>query len=212
MRLVTLAFASADEFLAAYHPADGGSLSTRTRTDGTIGEQVLLEVSFPGLPNRALVRADVSGIAFEIGLRFTIAPADHTTRDFLLGVARGEIQIDQTTPRGHTRFPAALRAVWRKGDTAIETLVEDLSAGGAFLRGLEPPAIGDEVAVEITTPDGSTLPFVAHVAWIRSGKDPGFGVDFVPLTGDAGRRLRSLLRHASETATVDLGPPPTNGR
>lgn len=209
MRLVTLAFASAEEFLAAYHPADGGSLSTRTRTDGTIGEQVLLEVSFPGLPNRALLRADVSGIAFEHGLRFSIDAADHTTRDFLLGIAHGEIQIDKTTSRGHTRFPAALKAVWRKREAdGVETLVEDLSAGGAFLRGEAPPAIGEEIAVEITTPDGGTLPFVAHVAWVRTGTHPGFGVDFVPLTGDPGRRLRALLRHASETASVDLGSRP----
>ena len=36
MRLVTLAFATADDFLAAYHPADGGTLSTRTRSTASI--------------------------------------------------------------------------------------------------------------------------------------------------------------------------------
>ena len=94
MRLVTLAFATADDFLAAYHPADGGTLSTRTRTDGAIGERVLLEVSFPGLPNRALVRADVSGIAHEHGLRFAIASDDASTRDFLVAIAHGEVRVD----------------------------------------------------------------------------------------------------------------------
>ena len=86
MRLVTLAFASTDEFLAAFHPADGGTISTRTRTDGTIGERVLVEVAVPGLPNRALLRADVTGIAFEHGLRFTIAPEDAETLAFVVGM------------------------------------------------------------------------------------------------------------------------------
>jgi Tfp pilus assembly protein PilZ len=205
MRLVTLAFASAEEFLAAYHPADGGTLSTRTRTDGTIGEPVLVEVSFPGLPNRALLRADVTGIAFEHGLRFTIDAADHTTRDFLLGIARGEIRVDSTTHRDHARFPAALHATWRAAEGAeVSTMCEDLSAGGAFLRAETPPAIGTNVSVTIAAPDGEPLPAAGHVAWIRSGKDPGFGVDFVPLAGDAGRRLRALLRQASERGSVDL--------
>ena len=108
MRLVTLAFATADDFLAAYHPADGGTLSTRTRTDGTIDERVLLEVSFPGLPNRALLRADVSGIAHEHGLRFTIATDDGSTRDFLVAIAHGEVRVESAVHRGHARFPAAL--------------------------------------------------------------------------------------------------------
>ncbi|MBP8807988.1 MAG: PilZ domain-containing protein [Kofleriaceae bacterium] len=208
MRLVTLAYASAADFLAAYHPADGGTLSTRTRTDGNIGERVLLEVSFPGLPNRALVRADVVGIAFEHGLRFALAVDDATTRDFLVGLATGEVRVEATVHRDHARFPASLSATWHvEGAPATVTTVEDLSAGGAFVLAEVPPAIGAAVAVTITAPSGEALPLTGHVAWTRHGKRPGFGVDFVPTTGDVGRTLRALLRHASETATVDLGPP-----
>ena len=76
MRLLTLAYATADEFLASYHDSDGGTVSVQTRTDGTIGEQLLVEVSFPGLPNRALIRAAVTSLTFEHGLRFVIDPAD----------------------------------------------------------------------------------------------------------------------------------------
>jgi Tfp pilus assembly protein PilZ len=205
MRLVTAVFASADEFIAAYHPADGGTLSTRTRTDGTIGERVLLEVTFPGLPNRALLRADVVGIAFEHGLRFAIAPDDATTRDFLVGVARGEIRIETTTHRDHTRFPAALVATWCIDDGPVtSSQLEDLSAGGAFIRTDLVPAINAVVAITITTPSGDPVVASGHVAWTRHGKDPGFGIDFGPLVGDDGRRLRALLRHASESASVDL--------
>lgn len=204
MRLVTLAFATKEEFLAAYHPADGGSLSTRTRTDATIGEEVLIEVSFPGLPNRALVRATVMGISFEQGLRFAFSPADDTTRDFMLAVARGETTVD-TTHRDHARFPASLKTTWNvRGGAPIATTLEDVSAGGAFVRATDPPAVATEVQLTITAPGGDTLDATGTVAWVRQGKDPGFGVEFDDMAGETGRKLRALLRHASESAEVAL--------
>lgn len=204
MRLVTLAFATKEEFLSAYHPADGGSLSTRTRTDATIGEEVLIEISFPGLPNRALVRAQVMGISFEQGLRFAFAAADETTRDFLLAVARGEKTVE-AAPRDHARFPASLKTTWNaKGGTAVSSTLEDVSAGGAFVRANDPPAVATEVFLTITAPGGDPLEATGTVAWIRQGKDPGFGVEFDDMAGETGRKLRSLLRHASEAAEVAL--------
>lgn len=204
MRLVTLAYASKEEFLAAYHPADGGTLSTRTRTDGAIGEDVLIEISFPGLPNRALVRAQVMGIAFEHGLRFAFDPADATTRDFLLQVARGEVTVEPIH-RDHARFPAALHAAWSIGaGLAHATMVEDVSAGGAFVRADDPPPVGTVVELTITAPGGDSLIATASVAWLRHGKNPGFGVEFGELAGETGRKLRAMLRHASETAQVSL--------
>lgn len=204
MRLVTLAFESKAEFLASYHPADGGTLSTRTRTDGAIGENVLIEISFPGLPNRALVRAQVMGIAFEHGLRFAFDPADATTRDFLLAVARGEVTVEPVH-RDHARFPSTLHATWaRPGEAAQATMVEDLSAGGAFVRASAPPPVATEVALSITAPDGDRLEVTGTVAWLRQGKDPGFGVEFGDLAAETGRKLRAMLRHASESAQVVL--------
>lgn len=204
MRLVTLAFATKEEFLAAYHPSDGGSLSTRTRTDASIGEEVLIEISFPGLPNRALVRAVVMGIAFEHGLRFAFSAADVTTRDFLLAVARGEATV-QTTHRDHARFPAHLKATWNvRGAAPRATTLEDVSAGGAFVRADDPPAVATEVELAITAPGGEALAATGTVAWLRQGKDPGFGVEFHDMAGETGRKLRALLRHASESAEVAL--------
>lgn len=204
MRLVTLAFATKEEFLASYHPADGGSLSMKTRTDATIGEEILVEISFPGLPNRALVRAQVMGISFEQGLRFAFSSADETTRDFLLAVARGEATVE-TTHRDHARFPASLKASWNlRGSGAHSTTLEDVSAGGAFLRCDSPPAVATEVELTITAPGGVPLAATGTVAWIRQGKDPGFGVEFHDMAGETGRKLRALLRHASESAEVAL--------
>lgn len=205
MRLVTLAYATAEEFLASYDPRDGGTISVKTRTDGTIGEKLLVELSFPGLPNRALVRAMVTSITFEHGLRFVIDQADVTTAEFLLSIARGD-NIVMAAHRDHARFPTTLRATWSLAGGAREstTIVEDLSAGGAFVRAATPPDIGASVELTISVPTGPALETSGHVAWVRHGKAPGFGVDFDALVGDSGMRLRSLLRKASETAQVEL--------
>ena len=205
MRLVTLAYAAAEEFLASYDPRDGGTISVRTRTDGTIGEKLLVELSFPGLPNRALVRAMVTSITFEHGLRFVIDEADASTVDFLVSIARGD-NVVMAAHRDHARFPTTLRATWSLagGSRQATTIVEDLSAGGAFVQADQPPAIGATVDLVIAVPTGPMLETTGHVAWVRHGKSPGFGVDFDAMVGDSGRRLRSLLRRASETAEVEL--------
>jgi Tfp pilus assembly protein PilZ len=205
MRLVTLAYSSADEFLASYDDTDGGTISVKTRTDGTLGEHLLVEISLPGLPNRALVRAAVTSITFEHGLRFVIDPADVTTRDFLLAIARGT-NVVVAAHRDHLRFPSTLPARWSVAgeDGADSTIVEDLSAGGAFVLAANPPAIGSPVLLTIEVAGGPALETSGHVAWVRHGKAPGFGVDFDALVGDSGRRLRTLLRRASETAEVAL--------
>src|SRR5688500_15270429 len=153
MRLVTLAYATADEFLDSYDDRDGGTISVRTRTDGTIGEKLLVEISFPGLPNRALLRAMVTAITFEHGLRFVIDEADVSTRDFLLAIARGE-NVVVGAHRDHARFPTALTATWSLagGTRESTTIVEDLSAGGAFVQAAKPPEVGSVVDLIITVP------------------------------------------------------------
>jgi Tfp pilus assembly protein PilZ len=207
MRLVTLAYATTDEFLASFDERDGGTMSVKTRTDGTIGERLLVEVSFPGLPNRALVRATVTSLTFEHGLRFVIDEADASTRDFLLSIARGD-NVIVGAHRENERFPTALRAHWsRVGESHQRqetTVVEDLSAGGAFVLTANPPEVGAEVDVTIAVPVGPALEASGTVAWVRHGKAPGFGLDFETLVGDSGRRLRALLRRASATAAVEL--------
>lgn len=207
MRLVTLAYATADEFLDSYDARDGGTISVRTRTDGTIGERLLVEISFPGLPNRALLRAMVTSLTFEHGLRFVIDEADASTRDFLLAIARGD-NVIVGAHRDHERFPTTLRAHWSLVGASHQrqetTVVEDLSAGGAFVQATNPPEVGAEVDLTIAVPVGPALETSGTVAWVRHGKSPGFGVDFETLVGDSGRRLRALLRRVSATAEVEL--------
>jgi Tfp pilus assembly protein PilZ len=203
MRLVTLAFPSSAAFLSAY---DDDVLTVKTRTDAALGEQLLVELSFPGLPNRALVRGVVDGLLIdEEGLRVRLSDEDASTRDFMLGIARGNLKVG--THRDHKRFPAALDVQYVADGGAEQTaVIDDLGAGGTFVLTPTPPSAGAKVALTIKAPDGRVILATGLVAWVKTGPaaGAGFGVDFDPIEGEDGRRLRALLRRASESAEVDL--------
>ena len=204
MRLVTLAFPSAAAFLTSY---DDGVVTVATRTDANIGEAILVEISFPGLPNRALMRAQVDGLLIdEEGLRVRLSEEDASTRDFMLKIAKGELKM--SAHREHKRFPASLavRYVLDGATDEKRGVVDDLGAGGTFVLTGTPPTAGSKVKLTLEVPDDKDVHVSGIVAWVKTGPgaSAGFGVDFDPPTGDDGRRLRNLLRKASETGEVDL--------
>jgi uncharacterized protein (TIGR02266 family) len=205
MRLLTLAFPSAQDFLAAYDDATRTLLAT-TKTEATAGENLVVEIAFPRLPNRPLVRAAVVEVV-PGGLRLRFDHADTSTREFLVRMARGEV-LDGATHRGHKRLPSALPARYAVDGVTAESTALDLSAGGCFVRATAPPPVGASITVDITAPDEDTpLRLTGVVAWIRGGDDAGFGIDFeTPETPD-GRRLRTMLRRAIGTGEVDLDKP-----
>jgi uncharacterized protein (TIGR02266 family) len=204
MRLVTLAFPSAAAFLTSI---DDGVITAATRTDAVLGEQLLVEISFPGLPNRALVRATVDGLLIdEEGLRVRVSEEDSSTKDFMLRIARGELKM--SAHREHKRFPASLAVGYTRDGGAEEHkgIVDDLGAGGTFVVTETPPPVGTRVKLTIEVPESRPVTADGVVAWVKTGPgaDAGFGVDFDALEGDDGRRLRALLRKASETGEVVL--------
>lgn len=219
MRLLTAVFVSSEEFLShfAEEPHSGGALFYRTRATMVPDEDVLVEISFPGLPNRALCRAHVATTEPK-GAWLAIDPADASTREFLVGVARGEITVTRKGPqRSHTRIPTALPIGVAAQGGNTDGQLADVGAGGAFVRSESAPPLGTSVELHIAPRDG--VPgFVVdgQVAWAQAdGPDAGFGVRFSPQSS-GGRRLRAFLRRASESARVDLATPssptsPTNG-
>src|SRR5262249_59180986 len=95
----------------------GDGLFIATREVRTQGEPVLVEVRFPELPDRMLLRGTVAwrrpgrakerqgGVAVDFG-------AERPKLDFLLAVARGEKQ-PRLIARNHRRLPVSLKVDWR---------------------------------------------------------------------------------------------------
>jgi Tfp pilus assembly protein PilZ len=207
MRLLTLAFASPSEFLAHSAEIHGHVLLfARTKTEAPVGESLLIEIAFPGLPNRVLLRAAVKEHKGQ-GLWLVIDPADQSTADFVISLAHGEIEI-KAVERSHGRFPASLPVAYKLagGGEAVTSTVEDLSTGGAFIRAESSPAVGSTVELVVGPhgESGDRFTVNGHVAWIRDQPEKGFGVEFEMPHGEDGRTLRRLLRHASETGKVDF--------
>src|SRR5262249_20067703 len=158
---------SAAAFLTSY---DDGVVTVATRTDAVLGEQLLVEISFPGLPNRALLRAVVDGLLIdEEGLRVKISDADSSTCDFMLRIAKGELKM--AAQREHRRSPAPLAVSYPsdKGPDPHRGVVDDRGGGGTFALPQSPPPVGSHAALTIETPDGKGVKCKGVVAWVKTG-------------------------------------------
>jgi Tfp pilus assembly protein PilZ len=213
MRLLTVAFMSSAEFLS--HVSDrhpDGALYCRTRAELPEGENVLMEISFPGLPNRALLRGRVLEAGDGKGAWLAFDPADASTRAFLLRLARGEIEVTEKIERSYDRFPAEVPVDCRvdtdptNGEHVVSRTL-DLGAGGVFVRSDVSPPIGTRVQLVIGPlgdDPSETFTVEGEVARVHGTDDAaGFAVRFDNKTGDTSR-LRNLLRRASESGRVRL--------
>lgn len=212
MRLLTCVFASPTEFLDCYSvESPEAVLYCKTRSELAVGEELVVEVSFPGLPNRTLMRGSVAVLRRGRGAWIRLHAGDAHTRDFLLRLARGELQPGDQVERNHRRIPVALPVtchIEEIDDPPSERLLgttHDVGGGGAWVQVAQPPAVGTRVSLVLgpMAVRGDTFRLDGRVAWIR--RDPrahGFGVRFDAKESHDARRFRTMLRRASESGWV----------
>jgi Tfp pilus assembly protein PilZ len=221
MRLLTCAFASATEFLDCYTVESAERiLHCRTRSALEVGEELLVEVAFPGLPNRTLIRGAVEALRPGRAGWIKLHPGDAHSCEFLVRLARGELQPSDPIERGHRRIPVALPVTCRIeeiDDPPSERLLgttHDVGGGGAWVEAAAAPAVGTRVSIVLgPLPEaGDTFRLDGRVAWLRRDARPhGFGVRFDPKQSRDGRRLRSMLRRACESGWVGFASHPGEG-
>jgi Tfp pilus assembly protein PilZ len=200
MKILFAPFESPEDFLKHYDPVlEWGGIVVPTKATLPPESPVVVEVAFPGLPNRVLIRGLVVDRDEERdGLMVKLNHGETAKRDFLVSAARGEVGL--AWRRRHRRFPVRLKAVVRPTDAtgtpAAEAHTEDLSGSGIFLRTPQLLAVRTKVVVVLDPGDGQgVIEIPGRVAWVR--RDPptsGFGVTFDTLSGEAMRRLRRLMR------------------
>jgi hypothetical protein len=212
MRLLTCAFASRHAFLSSYRDdAADGALDCETRSALEVDQLVVVEVSFPGLPNPILLRGLVVDVQPGHRALVRIHDGDAHGRDFLLRAARGELEAVEPVERNHRRIPVALPITCRIEEVGepggeVVGLTHDVGGGGAWILCASPPAVGTRVSLVLGPVEGETFRLDGRVAWLRRDVwATGFGVRFDSKDSRDAARLRGLLRRACETGRVAFG-------
>lgn len=214
MRLVTVPFETNESFLSHYSEATGhGAVFCRTRARLSDREEVLVELSFPALPNRTLLRGTAFSVIADQGAWVRFAASESSTASYVVRCARGEVTSDEAFERTHPRFPADLPVDCRideldhhrRAPDRFLSRTRDLGAGGAFIVSANPPPVGTRVNLHIgpESASGERFALDGEVAWIRRGHGSrGFGVKFDAKGEHDTARLRVLLRRAAETGRL----------
>lgn len=107
------------------------------------------------------------------------------------------------TPRTPIVFPIRFAA----GAQAIQTTTRELSAEGVFVRSLQPPAPGTQVALRMYLP-GHSEPddALGVVRGVREHPESGFWAEFVTLDAEVSGRIHDLLQRR---ATAQKAGPAT---
>jgi Tfp pilus assembly protein PilZ len=222
MKILFAAFSSPQEFLQRLHAdvrRDDAVLSVHTRARYDAGEALILEIGFPGLPNRLLLRAlaldetgaQARGVASGAGEPcFLIGPEETHKRDFLIAVASGKAVA--TWQRRHRRFPMRMQVRYAVSECDADMAraeLADVGAGGVALRTRGPLPDGARVTVLLEPEDGSaSLEFSGRVVWTSSNEGgSGAGIQFESLGGEQMRRLRWMIRDVKLRGETRERPP-----
>lgn len=168
------------------------------------GEEVLLEVYFPGLPGKMMVRAIGQEwhaarprLRVRAGGVLRCTGTEWRKLEFLREVGSGDIEL--TARRRHVRLPVMVEVRWRRQNSTEFSVaaLSEISEGGALLLTRTPPDKAEEIIVEIMPP-GSERP-IEVLAVVRNTSNPdGVGLEFLARDMGGVHRLREVIRRLVE--------------
>jgi hypothetical protein len=107
---------------------------------------------------------------------------------------------DDLDPRSGLRVPIRLAGRVHTAGAAREAWLRNVSLGGAYLALADPPAVGDNVEIEVTFGErplhaaGRVAHRLAAPLPGRAEREPGFGMAFQPLAEPERRLLDEFIR------------------
>ena len=204
MNIIRAKYPNCQAFLQSYQSNfPGGGVFIPTRKKHELGSSAVVDVRFPELRSRVLVRGIIAWrragkrrTKLRAGVGVEFLAVEKRKKEFLLGVAQGDI-VD-LTQRRHRRLPVEIRVDWREKterERQVSTL-EDIGEGGAFIRSTRFLPIGSAVILEITAPGGERqIAIEAVVAWTcHTIGEEGMGVEFRCRDIGGTRLLKELVR------------------
>jgi Tfp pilus assembly protein PilZ len=201
MNIVKVRFRTNDEFDANYrNDLPHGGLFCPTTTALEEGDQVVIELSVPALPNKVLIRGIVRSwrpalprLRVRAGAVVEFLPDEEQKRSFVLETLEGT--RGPSPRRRHTRLPVDVGVRYRTVNEPNFTDIRmtEISVGGAMLATVEPVPIETEIILEITPP-GAVSPISISGKVGYHSQTGGTGVKFLYRDSGGSRRLRELIR------------------
>jgi Tfp pilus assembly protein PilZ len=206
MRLLRLRVRSADDWRQSLATGTvAGAVFVPTTERMIDGEEVLVEVTGPTLPNKVVFRGAVQSwrqalprlrVRAGATVQFAVGQ-EHKTSFIDTALDGGATDVPR---RRHDRYPVNLAVEFRIGASGSKlagTLIE-VSAGGGLLLSATMPAVGLDLLVDIT-PVGAVAPMtlaakVSYHTTIAVTAQLAAGMRFVNRDSDGARRLRELVR------------------
>lgn len=206
MRILKARFRSRGEFLDSYQEdLPHGGIFCPTTQALEDDEEVVVEVHFPGLPNKMMLRGAVvwwrsalPRLRVRAGALVAFPEEEAGKTSFIVATADG--QKTRAVKRRHPRIPLQVPVHWRPGDSPQlrESKLLDISVGGALLLTDETLAVDQEIILELVIPGGATsLSIAARVTHDGPG---GVGVRFLYRDGGGSQRLREVVRRLVSAA------------
>jgi Tfp pilus assembly protein PilZ len=200
MRILKARFKTREAFLDAFQEAPPpGAIFCATTQPLARDEAAVVEVFFPGLPNRVLVRGAalwwrraLPRQRVRAGCLLGFDADEKDKVHFLRAAADGG--PEPRMRRRHARLPVRLPVRWSKpgSSSTLAAHIEEIGIGGALLVTGERPPIGTDVVLDLLVPGGArTSALAARVAYTAP---TGVGLRFVYRDGGGSRRMRELIR------------------
>jgi Tfp pilus assembly protein PilZ len=190
-----------EEFEEYYLPdVPNGGVFCPTTTELAPGTPVVVEMACDGLPNKVLIRGNVTAwrpalprMRIRAGATVAFEAEEANKRDFVVETLRGERPA--TRRRKHTRIPIGIPCKIRLTSALDFTAAElrEISVSGGLVFGELQPPVGTDVVLEIVPP-GSEAPFDLSGRVVYHAGPNQTGVRFLYREGGGSRRLRELVR------------------
>jgi Tfp pilus assembly protein PilZ len=187
-----------DEHYQSEYP--GGGLFCPTTSALDEGQEVVVELSAPALPNKVMIRGQVRSwrpalprLRVRAGAFVEFGEDETNKRDFIVGTLHGE--IENPPKRKHLRLPVDIPVRYRMDGSAdfSDVQLQEISVGGAMLATPDPLDLDTDLVLEIMPP-GSVSPIAITSKVSYHLPNGGTGLKFVYRDAGGSRRLRELVR------------------
>jgi Tfp pilus assembly protein PilZ len=201
MHILKVRCRNSAEFAEQYQPElPNGGMFCPTTTPLESGEDVIVELSAPNLPNKVLIRGSVKTwrpalprLRLRAGAVVEFNGDENTKRDFIVETIAGK--RGPSPRRRHTRLPLQIPVRYRTTENPVfvDGGLTEISVGGGMLSTTDPLPLGTDVVLEILPP-GAVMPLPISGRVTYHGPAGGTGLKFIYRDAGGSRRLRELVR------------------